>query len=394
MHHLFSRAAKTMFAGVLFFGGAIVASAEEGPVIRVVGEMEVVFDWSEDRCGQLNIPDLPVRAFRDADGQVQVTLSHPSTYRMIGPDFDSLEVDCTPVAKSAYLEDPAFFAESEWIAAPYTEDGVTVFALVHNEYQGHAQAGDQCPSGEYFLCWYNSVTLSVSLDGGATYQHIAATPGHFVAGLPEVYHPDGGVYGVFSPSNIIKRDDYYYAFAKVQNYIMEDQHVCLMRTPDLADPTAWRFWDGAAFNGAFVDIYSNPGADKRNARCPRLAYEEIAQMHAGITWNSVLEKYVLVGTSSDPKLDPNPFGFFYALSDDLIHWERRELLLEVPLPWTAKAHDDVVYLYPTLIDHESDSRNFETVGAAAYLYFTRHNAGQASLDRDLVRVPVVIGAGR
>lgn len=387
MHLCLNQAVKFLLGLVLVLP-VMPALADEGAAIRVVGDMEVVFDWSEDRCGQQNIPDLPVRAFRDAEGMVQMTLSHPSTYRMVGPDFDSLEVDCTPVAKSAYLEDPAYYAESEWIAAPYTEDGVTVFALVHNEYQGHVQVGDQCPSGEYFSCWYNSVTLAVSRDGGATYAHIAEPPGHFVAGLPEIYHPDGGIYGVFSPSNIIKRDDYYYAFVKVQNYIMEDQHTCLMRTADLADPAAWRFWNGTGFEGQFVDIYANPNADKRNARCPRLAYDEIAQMYEGISWNSVLEKYVLLGISSDPTLDPNPHGFFYALSDDLIHWERRELLLEVALPWTVKASDDVSYLYPALIDHESDSRNFETSGATAYLYFTRHNEGQGSLDRDLVRVPV------
>lgn len=371
---------------IMMAGGA--ACAEGMTTLSVAGEMEVVFDWSEDRCGTLNIPDLPVRAFRDAEGMVQLMLSHPSTYRMIGADFDNLAVDCAPVAKSAYLEDPAMFAESEWIAAPYTEDGVTVYALVHNEYQGHAQAGDQCPSGEYFSCWYNSVTLAVSRDGGASYGHVAPPPGHFVAGLPEIYHPDGGVYGVFSPSNIIERDGFYYAFVKVQNYILEDQHTCLMRTDDLSDPAGWRFWNGADFSGVFLDIYSQPDADKRHARCPRLAYDEIAQMHEGIVWNSVIEKYVLVGTSSDPTLDSNPHGFFYAVSDDLIHWQRRELLLEVPLPWTVDDPNEVVYLYPALIDHTSDSRNFETTGAGPHLYFTRHNGGQPSLDRDLVRVPV------
>jgi hypothetical protein len=34
--------------------------------------------------------------------------------------------------------------------------------------------------------------------------------------------------------------------------------------------------------------------------------------------------------------------------------------------------------------------SFETTGETAYLYFTRNNAGHASLDRDLLRVPVRI----
>ena len=47
-----------------------------------------------------------------------------------------------------------------------------------------------------------------------------------------------------------------------------------------------------------------------------------------------------------------------------------------------------MYLYPSLLDPQSDSRNFETTGKTAYLYYTRHNFGQGSPDRDLIRVAV------
>ncbi len=33
-------------------------------------------------------------------------------------------------------------------------------------------------------------------------------------------------------------------------------------------------------------------------------------MYEGITWNTELERFILVGTSSDPTHDPNPFGFY------------------------------------------------------------------------------------
>jgi hypothetical protein len=45
---------------------------------------------------------------------------------------------------------------------------------------------------------------------------------------------------------------------------------------------------------------------------------------------------------------------------------------------------------PLALDSERESRNFEMTGKTAYLHFTRHNSGQGSLDRDLVRVPVEI----
>jgi hypothetical protein len=67
--------------------------------------------------------------------------------------------------------------------------------------------------------------------------------------------------------------------------------------------------------------------------------------------------------------------------------------MEVRLPWRANGQQ-TTYLYPTLIDHDSDSRNFETTGETAYLYYTRLNFGSGNLDRDLLRVPVAIRDAR
>ena len=37
--------------------------------IEVSGMEEVVFDWTNDRCEDENIPDIAARAFRDAEGR-------------------------------------------------------------------------------------------------------------------------------------------------------------------------------------------------------------------------------------------------------------------------------------------------------------------------------------
>ncbi len=90
-------------------------------------------------------------------------------------------------------------------------------------------------------------------------------------------------------------------------------------------------------------------------------------------------------------------GFYYSFSTDLVNWTRRKLLLEVDFPWTVANPADTHYLYPSLLDPQSEARNFETTGRVAYLYFTRNNAGldTMDLDRDLIRVPVrfEIGSG-
>jgi len=101
-----------------------------------------------------------------------------------------------------------------------------------------------------------------------------------------------------------------------------------------------------------------------------------------------LNRYILVGISADTIGGKETWGVYYSFSDDLTHWTHRKLLVEMILPWTAKSNTDVMYLYPTLIDPASESLNFETTGKTAYLYYTRHNFGQGSLDRDLLRVPV------
>lgn len=116
-----------------------VPTTVEGPpsiAVEVVGEEEVVFDYSETNCDLQARPDLPARAYRTGD-QVSVLLSHTTTHRLTGPDFETLTLDCSPVFQSAFDHDPAAHAHHEWMAAVYTLDGETVHGVVHNEYHGY-----------------------------------------------------------------------------------------------------------------------------------------------------------------------------------------------------------------------------------------------------------------
>jgi hypothetical protein len=312
-------------------------------VLKITGGEEVVFDWTTDRCEDQNFPDLPARAFRGADGQVQLTISDDNNYRMLGPDLDTLALDCTPVMRSQKAADPALFADNEWIAATYTEDGQTVYALVHNEYWGQTHAG-QCPQHDYFPCWDNSITLAVSTDGGATYSHAADPPAHLVARLPYPYEAGAGPEGTRNPSNIIKgQDGYYYSFFNVSMYRTQEQRVCLMRTDDLTDPKSWRFWTGARFEGRFVVPYLDPPANPADHVCAALGMKTIgATMNESITYNSYLSRYVLIGLSADHLEGREVWGVYYSFSDDLLQWTHRKLLAEM-LPG-RRHNDDVAYL--------------------------------------------------
>ena len=358
------------------------------PTLAVTGPEEIVFDWTTDACEPEDIPDLPARAFRDAAGLVHLISAHLVNRAAVGPSLDDLTRECGIVLSSDHDLDPAHHNDNEWIAAVYTEDGETVYAVVHNEYHGW-EHGDCASETVDFGCWYNSLTLAFSTDGGETFNHIAPTPGHFVAGLPYPYEAGAGPFGIFEPSNILKaKDGFYYQVVRVDDIHSPEQWSCLMRTADLANPASWRAWDGSGFNLEFLDPYTAaPGADPADHVCAPLAREEIGVMHQSLTYNSLLDRYVLLGLSADHLDGREAWGIYYSFSEDLLTWTHRQLLWELELPWTWIPGDEQPVLYPTLLDPDSPSRSFDVTDGTAYLYFTRFNPG-SHLDRDLVRVPV------
>lgn len=363
------------------------------PTIEIAGPEEVVWDWTTDRCEDEHIPDIAARAFRDAADQVQMIIGHYVNYRMIGPSIEELVTDCTgPILRSDFDADHTQFNDSEWIGSPYTQDGETVYAVVHNEYRGDTHSAarpGQCPSGDRLTCLDTSLTMVVSTDGGVTYDHIAPPPDHMIATLPYVYDDEGVPSGLRQPSNVIQGPDgYFYVFSNVSDYPAEDQWVCAMRTEDLSDPDSWRFWTGTDFSGVFVDPYTE-ATDPDTEKCAPLAFPQLSGgVNETVVYDEAMERYVMMG-GTDILGGERAWGIHYATSDDLIAWTSRELLIELPGTWTVPdLRHDLFYAYPSVIDPDSASMNFETSDGKAYLYLTRFNAGAWSLDRDLVRFPI------
>ena len=380
-----------MFAGAMVVAAGLMATGllRRSPTISAtLGEEVTVFDYSAEACDRLDIPDTAARAFRDAQGLVQLLASHHVTRRAIGPDLDHLARDCGVVMSSHGDPRPEQFNDREWIASLYTSDGMKVAALVHNEYQGHRHPG-QCPSGSYRRCWYNSLTMATSEDGGRSFRH-AEPPGHLVASLPSRYLPDRGPQGVFSASNIVGgKDGFYYTLVQL---VSEDYGGggCLMRTRDPFDASSWRAWDGSAFRLQFIDPYRTQEAP--DDFCHPVSRDQIATMRHSLTFNTYLDKFLLVGVAQawDGEKQREVPGIYYSTSDDLISWSNRELLMEAELPWTHECGDGAPVNYPSLLDPNSQSRNFDVSSKSGYLYFTRLNYHdcQSQLDRDLVRVPL------
>ncbi|GAH04305.1 unnamed protein product [marine sediment metagenome] len=158
-----------------------------------------------------------------------------------------------------------------------------------------------------------------------------------------------------------------------------------MRSDDLADADSWRFWDGDGFNGRFVNPYTDSFETVDEHVCAPLNFDDIRAMHSSLTYNEYLDRYMLLGDSSEGDTE----GFYYSLSEDLIKWTPQCLIFEGPPPGSEINPSDTGYLYPSFLDPESTSRSFGTVGKTAYIYYTRFNdTTGGSGDRDLMRIPV------
>ncbi len=339
----------------------------------MVGSAEMVFDYSVSKCNTIDIPDAPTRVFRDASGNLNLMASHYTSWRMTGANFTSLTKDCASVMTSDLDSDPSKFNNQEWISSTYTEDGTTVHALIHDEY---------VPCGNWNNCWYNGITYASSTNGGQTYSHTAA-PSNLVAASPyqSPYPTVHTPFGIFGGSNIIKKDGYYYVLVHLEAHLLQDWGTGVIRTNNLSDPTSWRGWDGTGYTVSFVNPYTATGYNVADKVLAPVSRDRIAKMCSSLTYNTYFGKYMVVDYTNSVVNGVMTYGFFYALSDDLINWSYPRLILQTTSTWAVGGS-----LYPSIIDHTDVTRNFEQPGQTCYMYYTKWNSG--TYDRDLLRVPL------
>jgi len=366
------------------------------------GSKEVVFDYTTDRCDDLDLPDQPARFVRAEDGSlVLIDGNAPRHYLSRGAGFNSLRRVCNRAALvSADLKTAESYENWEWLWVVYRE-GSRWHALIHNEFHdavaGTCRVGDPSPGNP---CWYNSITYAVSDGGGAEFvkpsppQHVVApAPDFWVPPPPGATSPSGYYFaeGYRAPTNVVRAGDglYYSLIELFPTKFSDSRGLCVMRTDRLDDPASWRAWDGSGFNLRMTSPYVTGSA------APMCTYlsRRIDGMGGGhIVYSTYLSRYVLVAPTGGQVDGRNVYGFFFSLSTDLIHWSEPQLLVEAKLTYFPTvtpgpgAVETLPTSYPSLVDHGDTTINFERAGQNAYLYYTRFNDG--GLDRDLVRVPI------
>ena len=67
------------------------------PTVRQIAPETVPFDWSAQKCTNDDIPDQPARAFREANGTINVVDSHHTVWRGTTTNLTTLTRRCSPV---------------------------------------------------------------------------------------------------------------------------------------------------------------------------------------------------------------------------------------------------------------------------------------------------------
>jgi hypothetical protein len=369
---------------IVSFAGAMPAHADV--TVEITGRPIVVFDSARDGCTPDDIPDVNARAFHDASGQVVMFALHDVNRALRGPDVAHLKIDCHVALDSPFDADPAHYADRNFIAATWTTDGRTVSALVHEEY--HADDFKRCHAEGELACWYNSVLSYRSSNGGADFSR---TKPLVVAAAPFRQDVEQGRHrGFFNPSNIVTSGGYVYALISTTGWTGQAYGNCLFRTADPSKAGSWRAFDGKAFSIRYDDPYGSSATQPKP--CATIgpfpfAVGSIVKHRASGTWIATMQ----ASAGGALPLD----GFYYATSRDLIHWGPARILLAHKTLYgdLCKAGPSIVG-YPSMIDPQSPSRNFDEVGDHPDLMFASMAVASCQTgQRLLVREQLTIRLG-
>lgn len=365
-----------------------LATPAWGVEIKVVGPETVIFDQRTQACDASDLPDAPARAFRNADGLMVLFAPNFRNRAFTGPDLRHLTKDCTVRFAASGSADPALLDDRTWLHGFFTADGRNVFAFASASFIPYRHGG-ACPAGpERTACWRNGIASLLSSDGGRSF-HYPAPPPRQIVMAPQttfdaaVKNPEGFI----STTNIVAWNGDLYAIVWRRAAEAGQSRNCLVRAPK-GDVDRWEMWTGEGF--APLATRSPDGWRMEGHDCARIGEKGMPAIR-GFVRHEGSGEFIAVFQMRGRRGGPD--GFYISTSKDLVNWSAPELLAAVPLR-DGREDEGVFSGYPTLIDDQSDDRNFGTVGARADLVFVRFETDESGRRpkrvRELVALPISI----
>jgi hypothetical protein len=400
------RRALSVFLSLLFWislAHAQKTSVCSNPNVKVSGPAEVVFSYDHDKCSEIDTPDTPAMAFKDASGKVHLFNGIPGSYASIGTSLNNVRRDCSKPLSNETMppspQTPDSYDNWKWFRSPWTHDGQTIYGLIHNEFHGSDDKA-YCPSGKIDPCLYPNVTVSKSTDGGKTFRAARDGNRNVVLGLvaPNTYVKGANKQaGIRAPTNVVSRVEngqtYYYVLANNRGGKGSAQEgaTCLYRSDDVSKASHWRAWDGSGFTVVVnASPYREKNIDPRQHVCKPVFRPNASSWN----YNTVLDQFIAVIGLQESET----FSFGYITSKDMMQWSKPKAVMKTTYNEYLKARRGSKVsgqTYPSMIDPESQGLNFEYSGNHPYLYFTRMNPKMGNWhNRDLLRVPLVVSCGR
>jgi hypothetical protein len=358
------------------------------PVVRTrAGDGgHLVYEWSKERCDEWDVPDAPLRAFRNAQGGVTAFASNDNSLVYNGSSVLDIKHSCHSALTSHEKVDPSAYSGLAFVTSVWTDDGNTINALIHNEYHADHFA-NSCIYAEPMKCWYTTILAARSTDGGQTFTE--TSPPTVVAAVPFPQDFQQGRHrGFFNPSNILFHQGYYYMATNTTGGLTQMPGLCLFRTVSVKDPKSWRGYDGAGYSSTPIDPYR--GNTNLYIPCQPVSGPGTV---GSISWNAASSLFLIVYQWVS-KIHPDGVTA-YSWSKDLVTWSAPQVLFPEPDMSSHNCADKFRYGYPSVVDPEAPGRNFDSVGNHPILFLTRfHVAANCGLppNRDLIRFQVDITA--
>ncbi len=382
-------ALAALLAAGLAPGPATAESIPAVPPISLVGEEQIVFDYRRDGCPAAadeprDIPDIPAAAFRRSDGQVVLLYGNRRNHYLVGSDLDAVaRVDCGSLLDPGGNEDPAQFADREWLMGVHALPDGGLAGFVHQEYHGDSHAMEGCAGREQalFRCWYGAATLQLSSDGGFSFKR-QALPRGLLAALPYRFSSAIDRAGLNSPKVVFNRHDgyLYVMLTSAADLGAQERGQCLLRGRS-SDAAEWRAWSGEAFDRRLESPYA-----------PDFVFDTCRPVLKLNVWSiKYLERqghFLAIGQRGKQVA--------YAVSSNLTDWSEIQPLEGITLdpPQARATASTPSTLYYSLLDPASSSPWFDSLAASPYLYFVRWRSdpdGSRPPGRDVVRVAIRIG---